>query len=316
MHRARTSSLVRVTATASGLLAATLVLAACGGPGVAVHGVVAPTSGAPVALADVSTTASGTLAALLRAPAGVVWHGVAASPSLRVATVGAGAISLLWMDPAQLRFRFVPGRVTPENGPASRADSRPSTWVPRMVAAFDGGYKLTDHVGGYYYLARTVSPLRAGYASLVGYRDGSLTVGSWGRDVQMSSRVVVVRQNLRPLIDRGVSQVRRTDTNHTWGLALRGLARANRSALGVLPNGSLVFEYGSSVRPAQMAATLVRLGVTEAIMLDMNAKWPTGFLYTHTGGQVHGWKINAHIVRAPSLYYSRWKKDFIAVEQR
>jgi hypothetical protein len=185
-----------------------------------------------------------------------------------------------------------------------------------MVAAFDGGYKLSDHVGGYYYLGRTVVPLRTGYASLVVHRDGTLAVGAWGRDVTMSADVLVVRQNLPLLVDHGRSQVRASDSNKTWGIALHGLPDANRTALGVLPDGSLVFEYGAFLRPSAMADTLVSLGVTRAIALDMNGNWPTGYLYTHNGRVVSGTRINSHIVRPPSLYLSQWRKDFIAVEPR
>jgi hypothetical protein len=227
-----------------------------------------------------------------------------------------GAVSLLWMDPSRLQFRYVPGTSVPERSPASAADNTPATWVSRMVAAFNGGFMLKDHVGGYYYLGRTVEPLRTGYAAFVVSKTGTMSVGVWGRDLHLTSNVLVVRENLRPLVDRGVAMARPSDRPTAWGIANGNLPRANRSALGQLPNGSLVFAYGANVLASTMATSLVRAGATEAVMLDMNISWPTGFTYSHVGGHVLGRKINARIVRSPSTYFVRFRKDFVAVLAR
>jgi hypothetical protein len=249
-------------------------------------------------------------------PAGPSWHAAPGSTAVQVATLPGGNVSLLWMDPARLRFRFVPGYNVPEGSPATQADRTPSTWVPQMLAAFNSGYKLSDHVGGYYYLGRTVAPLRAGLASLVIGKDGTLSVGTWGRDIALTSNTLVVRQNQRPLVLDGVSQAKATDGPRTWGISNGNRPRANRSALGRLPDGSLVFVYAHDVTAAGLADVLVSLGVREAIDLDMNISWPTGFVYSHVGGKVVGQKINPSIVRSPSTYLSRFKKDFVVVQAR
>jgi hypothetical protein len=249
-------------------------------------------------------------------PAGPDWHAAPGSPAVQVATLSGGDVSLLWMDPARLRFRYVPGYAVPEGGPATVADTTPSTWVPTMVAGFDSGYKLRDHVGGYYYLGRAVAPLRAGLASLVIGTDGSLSVGTWGRDIAMTASTLVVRQNLRPLVLDGVSQATPADRPRTWGISNGNRPRANRSALGRLADGSLVFVYAHDVTAAALAQVLVGVGVREAIDLDMNVSWPTGFVYSHVGGRVVGQKINPHVVRSPSTYLSRFKKDFVVVQPR
>jgi hypothetical protein len=278
----------------------------------------AATSGAPsgTATAAPGSSASVLVAGMRTLPAGFGWHASSASAALSLASVGGGRMTLLWMDPTRLRFRFVPGYQVPEGSPSTTADRTPSTWVSRMVAGFDAGYKLADHVGGYYYLGRTVAPLRPGYASLVVHRDGTLAVGVWGRDIAMTSDTVVVRQNLRPLVVSGVSRASVHDTPRTWGISNGNRALANRSALGRLADGSFVFIYGHDVTAATLASTLVRAGVVEAIMLDMNISWPTGFVYTHRGSSVSGARINSHIVRPPSTYLKRFKKDFVVVESR
>lgn len=292
------------TAVLAGVVA--LLLSACGGPA-------APTGP--------GTTSAGSSAARVspgprRPPAGFRWTRVAASPGLAVTTVDHGAVTLLWMDPSHLRFRYVPGTKWPEGSPIAPDDTRPSTWTSHLVAAFNGAFKLSDHVGGYYYLGKVVAPLLPGYATFVVHRDGAMTVGVWGRDLRMSPDLVVVRQNMRPIVSNGVSGARPTDAINAWGLALKHLRAVNRSALGQLPDGSLVFELGHLVTPETVAGYLVRAGVREAMMLDMNVVWPTGYLYTRSGGRAHGVRINRFIKRPPSIYLSQFEKDFVAVESR
>ena len=222
-------------------------------------------------------------------------------------------VTLMWLDPTLVRFRYVAGTQFPEGSPRSPADRTPSTWVPTMVAAFNSGYKLRDHVGGFYYRGRTVSPLRDGLAAFAIRTDGTLAVGVWGSDLTMTPDTLVVRQNLPPLVDRGVVKASTTDTARTWGIANGNASHANRSALGSLPDGSFVFAVGHDVTALQLAQALSSIGVVDAVMLDMNKSWPTGFLYTHRGGAVSGRRIDPHIVRDPSTYLQPFKKDFVVV---
>jgi hypothetical protein len=253
-------------------------------------------------------------AVTLKPPRGFRWNRVAGAPGLATTTVAGGSVSLLWINPQLLKFRYVPGYRWPENGPASSADNNPNSWVPKMVAAFNGGFKLSDNVGGYYYRGQMISPLRNNYAAFVVYRNGTMTVGVWGRDLHMNRQVLVVRQNLPPLVLRGHARTKASDNNQTWGLALGGRWHVNRSALARRPDGSLVFEYGHSVTPSTMAQVLVSAGASEAMMLDMNVTWPTGYVYRHSHGNIHGSRINDNIYHSPSIYLTRNEKDFIAVE--
>ena len=61
---------------------------------------------------------------------------------------------------------------------------------------------------------RMVLPLRTGAASFVVYRNGSSTVGQWGRDVTMTPDVVSVRQNLDLLVDNGQAGPRAERRRH------------------------------------------------------------------------------------------------------
>jgi hypothetical protein len=220
------------------------------------------------------------------------------------------------MDPTLLTFRYLPGLQFPEQGPVLPADRRPATWVPTLAAAFNGAFKLRDHVGGYYYAGRTVTPLRAGLAAIVIDSTGRLHVVRWGREVATVSGLRLVRENMRLLVDGSVAQTRPTDTTSTWGWADHNTPLANRSALGQLPDGSLVYAYGHQVTAADMAAALVEVGASTAIMLDMNITQPGGFVYAHTPAGVVGQRVLPAVIHAPSVYERPWVKDFFVALAR
>lgn len=244
---------------------------------------------------------------------GLVWRPVGTAIGSQHVTYVAttGSVTLMWMNPRLLSFRFIPGTQFPEHGPLRPADRTPSTWVPQLAAAFNGAFKLRDHVGGYYYAGVTVSPLRRDLASLVIDTKGRLSVVKWGRERDSVAGLTVVRQNMRLLVDQFMAQTSNLDTKATWGWAVHNTPLANRSALGQLSDGSLVFAYGHLVTADTMARALVQVRSRNAIMLDMNLTQPGGFVYTHVGTLVMGRRIAPAIIHPPQLYLNTWIKDFV-----
>ncbi len=240
-------------------------------------------------------------------PAGSTVAGV---PVTYLAQTSGGQIGLLWMDASRLRFRYVPGYAIPEGSPVSPADNQPSTWLPHMVAAFNGGFMLSDHVGGYFYRGHSVAPLQNGLAAISINLAGQLQVGVWGSGLGWSPNTLVVRQNLRPLVKDFAAQAFPTDGPSAWGLANGGVLQANRSALGERSDGSLVFAYGSNLSAWRMAAALVAVHVQTAVMLDMNKSWPGGFVYQHVNGTLVGTRVLPSVWHQPSVYFQRYRKDF------
>jgi hypothetical protein len=250
------------------------------------------------------------------AVSGLIWHRagrvVGGQPVNYVATTRQGSVALLWMDPALLSFRFIPGSGWPEHSPILPADRQPSTWVSRLAAAFNGAFKLSNNDGGYYYAGRVVSPLRAGLAALIITQAGRLSVVKWGREQSTTVGLSVVRENLPMLVDNYVAQTSPRDTTSTWGWADYNTPLANRSALGELADGSLVYTYGHNVTAADMSAALVLVHTRTAIMLDMNLSQPGGFVYWNQGGHIEGERILPSIYHLPAVYLHQYRKDFIA----
>ena len=280
-----------------------------------VIGVLAATClAAAPATAATSTTSPTPWPGAAQPPSTLHWSHVAASPYLAVAVTAKRSVAYLWMDTANLRFRFIPGYLYPEHSPRTAADHNPATWVPSMVAAFNGAFMLKDKHGGYFYRGHSVAPLHRGLASLVAMRDGSLRLGAWGSDVTMTPDVVAVRQNLTPLVQGGQSLTSPTDGKRTWGYAISDASHVNRSALALLPDGSLVFVFSRLSTPTQLAAQVLATGATFAMALDMNYLWPAAYTYTHAKGHTVGKAITPYVVHPWTQFLDTNKKDFIVVE--
>src|ERR1019366_53737 len=104
-------------------------------------------------------------------------------PVTYLATTDSGKIGYLWLDSNLLHFRLIPGTMIPEKSPVRAIDKLRSSWLPTIVAAFNGGFWLRDlHFGGYFYDGTVVRTLVAGQSALVIDKLGHLQVGMWGRE--------------------------------------------------------------------------------------------------------------------------------------
>ena len=196
-----------------------------------------------------------------------------------------GPITVVRFDPLHTRLVLhagssepVPGRSW-HYGPVIRSAER-----TRLIAAFNGGFKMTDARGGWKSQGRTVVPLVRGAASVVMYADGGVDVGAWGREVPAPGRrVVAVRQNLQLLIDHGrplrIHPPDQAVLDQWWGHAFLEAPLISRSAIGVTADGSLVWAAGTDITVAGLAHALLGAGVVRAMELDINAPLVRGFLY-------------------------------------
>jgi len=111
----------------------------------------------------------------------------------------------------------------------------------RLIAAFNGGFRLSTGAGGFMSYGRVGSPLESGRASIVTYSDGSTDIGSWRQEVPAPGKTVVsVRQNLTLLIDHG-APAGSLGCLTCWGATLGGVIDPARSALGITADGRLIW---------------------------------------------------------------------------
>jgi phosphodiester glycosidase len=226
---------------------------------------------------------------------------------------------VMWMDTKLLNAHLIAGTQVPGWGTWPYGDKIPSSMYSNLAATFNSGFLLQDSGGGLYLDGKTVAPLKDGEASVVIYKDGSVDVGMWGRDVSMTPNVKAVRQNLWLLIDHGrLSQRLTADPNAAWGATVGGGVLVWRSGLGVTADGALVYVDGPGLSATSLATLLRRAGCVRAMELDINMDWTNGFYYsnaqTSTGFSAH--PLLSDQFRPPSRYTVPDERDFFAMTLR
>lgn len=146
---------------------------------------------------------------------------------------------VVWFDPRLVRAELHPGALDPGGSGWAEPKDLPAARRSGLLAAFNSGFRLNASRGGFYEAGRYAAPLRAGAASMVFRRDGTLTVGQWGRDVRLGPDVEAVRQNLALLVDDG-RVVPGVDSNagQAWGATLGNASYVWRSGIGVRQTGA------------------------------------------------------------------------------
>ncbi len=181
----------------------------------------------------------------------------------------------------------------------------------RLLAAFNGGFKLAAGAGGYEQEGHVISPLQQGLASLVIDRSGHARIGVWGRGMPAPGEAIYsVRQNLQPLVMNGQPTSAAADWG-LWGATLGGGAYVARSALGQDVSGDLIYAASMSTIPADLANALARSGARIAMELDINPEWVQ--LDTARGA---GGPLTAEVpgqTRPAGQYLEGWIRDFITV---
>jgi hypothetical protein len=227
---------------------------------------------------------------------------------------------LVWMDPRLVRFELHPGLSEP-GGSWNVPSEIPIADRLNLVAAFNSGFRMRDARGGFSLDGVTARPLVDGAASFVIDKDGSATVGSWGRDVQMGPNVVAVRQNLQLIVDGGQLVPGLSDNlNGAWGQTLGQKVLVWRSAVCVDAHGGVIFGYGNGLGALSLAELMQRAGCQRAMELDINSSWTTFNFYAPVEAgnpaSVLGTKMLADQRKPGDRYLAPDARDFIAVFQR
>jgi hypothetical protein len=191
-------------------------------------------------------------------------------------------------------------------GPAIGAAER-----KQLLAAFNGGFKLSAGAGGYEQEGHVISPLLKGYASLIIDRSGQARIALWGYGAPDPGEAVYsVRQNLQLLVEHGAPTPAAANW-YAWGATLGGGEYVARSAVGEDSAGDLLFAGSMSASPEDLAQALAERGARIGMELDINpewvqldvAPWPGGPLTAELPGQN----------RPADQFIWGWSRDFITV---
>lgn len=187
--------------------------------------------------------------------------------------------------------------------------------VHRVVAAFNGGFKLSYGSVGFMADGRAAIPLGVGLGSIVTYRNQTTGIGAWQEGVPAQGLAVAsVLQNLHLLVDHGViARSVESCIRSCWGATLGGGSEVARSALGINAGGELVWAAGERLSPAMIAQGLVDAGVVRAVELDINPAWVAGYLYLHHTGGPTGVPVVPGQLGIPGRLLTPYGRDFFTI---
>lgn len=240
---------------------------------------------------------------------------------LRDATYTSYVNGIVSMDQRLVSFQLHPGNGDP-GGTNWGPNAQP--WIPPgsrtgLLATFNGGFKLASAQGGFYLNGRTAKALVPGAASVVYYKNGTITIGTWDQTVRMTPSVIGVRQNLKLIVRNGEvppSVNQNVETN--WGATLGGGYYVWRSGLGITKDGRIIFVYGPALNVQDLADLMQRAGVVTGMQLDINPYWMSYEYYQADGHPSDPTPVNLLPTQQQTAYryYSPYSRDFTAVYSR
>ncbi len=237
-------------------------------------------------------------------------------PSSVYTSYVAGIVS---MDQRLVSFQLHPGAEDPGPGNWGEPDWIPPGSRTGLLATFNGGFKLDTAGGGFYLNGHYDGSLVDGAASVVYYRNGTIRIGEWGRDLRMTPDVAGVRQNLKLIVDHGqVPASVNQNVIASWGATLGGGYYVWRSGLGITADGRVIFVYGPALNVQELADLLQRAGAVEALQLDINPYWMSYEYYKSDGHPSDPTPVNLLPTQQQSAYryYSVYSRDFTSVYAR
>jgi hypothetical protein len=180
----------------------------------------------------------------------------------------------------------------------------------RLLAAFNGGFKLATGAGGYEQEGKVVVPLIKGDASFIIDSSGRARIAVWGQGAPApGERVYSVRQNLGLLVAHGKPAATAADW-WDWGATVGGSMVA-RSAVGMDSAGDIMFAGSMSALPQDIASALIRRGARIGMELDINPDWVQLDVASHPGGTLR--TAVAGQWRPANQFIVGWSRDFFTV---
>ncbi len=224
-------------------------------------------------------------------------------------------VTLLRFEQRLVHLALHAGSGEPEGRGWRYGDRIGASEIHRVLAAFNGGFKLSYGSVGFMADGRVAVPLTAGLGSIVTYQNGTTEIGAWQEGVPARGLAVAsVLQNLHLLVDRSVAAPTvESCIQSCWGATLGGGPDVARSALGITGTGQLVWAAAESLTPAAIAHALVDAGAVRAVELDINPEWVAGYLYVHQPGGPTAVPVVPGQLGIPGRLLAPYNRDFFTI---
>jgi hypothetical protein len=184
----------------------------------------------------------------------------------------------------------------------------------RLLATFNSGFKHTDGQGGFFSRGRLSEPLAQGQGTIVATRGGPFDVRAWRDGTRPGAEVLLARQNLRLIVDRG-RPTPNLGNGPEWGFTVNNEVLVWRSGVGVDRRGNLIYAAANHLTVRSLARTLAHAGAVRAIELDINSFWVSFITYTR-GGARGARNLLPDMTRPATRYLTPDDRDFFAVYRR
>ena len=229
------------------------------------------------------------------------------------------------IDLSQTRLFIVPGTVEPVAAKGVPSFNRPGTIPPEvqasgtLLAAFNGGFKAIHGGYGMRVDGVTILPPKEGIATLAVYRDGSVRLGAWGREITATNDLIAYRQNCPLLLDAGqVNPSVNDGSRKEWGYTVKNLDTTWRSGVGISRDGRfLIYAAGNSLTVESLAHALQEGGAYYAMQLDINGYYTRFVTYAplKAGSRysVEAVKLLDQMSAGSTQFLSPYDRDFFYV---
>ena len=221
---------------------------------------------------------------------------------------------LAWFDHRRTALAFYPGRYEPPNAPVRGPMQVPYGERWRLLATFNGGFTYIDGHNGSSIDGRTYEPLKAGLATLIGFRNGRIDIRSWRGGPNVGPGIAFARQSLPLIIRNGRLNPALNDSSQ-WGFTLGNAIRVWRTGVGIDGRGNLIYAAADYQTVTTLARILKRAGAVRAMQFDINPEWPSLITYSHRGG-LDPVKVVPNVMQASTRYLIPDDRDFFAVYRR
>ncbi len=188
------------------------------------------------------------------------------------------------LDLSQVELHAVAGSVEPKS-PEPKVVARPGVVPaddrPRLIAAFNGGFKAEHGQFGMMVDGTELLAPRSTSCTFAALADGSLRVASWPALASEQSKLSWWRQTPGCMLEDGVlNPALRGMDSRNWGATLDGKTVIRRSAVGLSKDGHTLFVgISKSTTARALALGMQHAGAVDVAQLDVNFSFPRFLLY-------------------------------------
>ena len=225
------------------------------------------------------------------------------------------------LDLERVELHAVAGSAEPESETReARAYERvaavPAKHRPRLLAAFNGGFKSTHGHFGMHVDGVTLAPPKPQACTVASYPDTGLGIGTFSQ-LPEPERAAWFRQTPRCMVEDGVLHPGLANSR-SWGATIDGKTVIRRSAIGLDRAKSVLFVGISNSTTAEaLARGMQHAGATSVAQLDVNYSFPRFLFYTHSEQGIETVPLAQGFVYTDGQYVEgRAPRDFFYLTRR